>query len=185
MTTETRRPFRLIPQGRLRSVLIVAFAVAFLVFVCTWIGGLTNDAEEGALNYIRLHGSTSENYEPGELYFVLSRVLGSNARFLCSRRLTICMEPRDFTDNTINELMVVRNLDRILLYEKNTKAGTRLAVVPLEQAETSATRQGIARFQQRFPNVKIQVVQQGDGSLQRDTAMPSPPRGRTRSRQDN
>jgi len=156
----SRIPFRLIPQGPLRSVLIAVLFTGFLVFVGTWISGLKNNRdEEATLIYIRLHGSTSESYEPSQRYFLLSRVLGKNARFFCSRRLTINMEPRDFTDNTIDELMAVHHLNRIVLFEKNTPSGTKLAIVPLEQAETSATPRGIAKFQQHFPNVTIHAVQ--------------------------
>lgn len=156
----SRGPFRLIPQGRLRSLMMAVIFVAFVVFIGTWVSGLKNNGdEEATLNYIRLYGSTSESYEPSQRYFVLSRVLGKNARFFCSRRLTINMEPRDFTDNTIDELVAVHNLDRIVLFAKNTQSGTKLAIVPLGQAETSATPRGIAKFQRLFPNVTIHAVQ--------------------------
>lgn len=158
-----------------RHLMVAVLLLGAATVPLAWLYGWRIAAEQEAFDYLRLngYGTPAESYVPGEAHFVLEKVLGRNARHFFFRRVSVSMAPEKFTDNMIEQLLAIPDLNRVYLYDRNNsaaKSGSKMVVVSIQEAATPASSHAIARFQRRFPRVEVIVLPDGKDSTTRRRA---------------
>lgn len=155
-----------------RRALIIALVLAAVAIApLKWLHDQRSAAEKDALDLVRFHGNYSWGYGPMEFYEFLKIHFGERvAESLCYRRISVSMAPEKFTDNMIDHLLAIDDLDRVSLRRRTdpiAKSGKRWVPADLHEVATAASSRGIARFQKRFPHVEVVVPRREPGKDQK------------------
>jgi hypothetical protein len=137
----------------------MALAVAALA---VWLGagwwGTDRHARQAALDFVRLHGSTSEATAPGPFAQTLSRLLGRQVRAFSAQRTTVSFPPEQLTDNMLDHLLAIDDLHAVLVFDRGVPQGTKLYPSSIEHVAPHLSPAAMARFRDRFPHAKVWAV---------------------------
>ncbi|MDZ4683542.1 MAG: hypothetical protein SH850_00540 [Planctomycetaceae bacterium] len=151
MTSPSRRFRRLVP-----AIALVALGI--------WLGarwwGADQYAERAALDFVRLHGSTSEASAWNPLAQFLPPIVQRWVPRFSRRRITVCFPPEQLTDNMLENLLAIDDLHAIMVFDRRLPQGTRLVPSDIGRVAPQTSARTIARFRERFPHVKLWAVPQ-------------------------
>jgi hypothetical protein len=146
------------PSRRLRRPLLAIGLVALGVWLGARWWSADQHAEQTALDFVRLHGSTSEASAWNPLAQFLPPSLQRWLPRISHRRITVIFPPECLTDNMLENLLAIDDLHAIMVFDRGLPQGTRLVPSDIGRVAPQTSASAIARFRERFPHVKLWAV---------------------------